>query len=224
MMQKRLLLLTLTFLLPIALAATVPDMKFRRLDTRDGLSNSQVMALLRDSKGIVWIGTPYGLNRYDGYRVHTFYSDPRDSTTLRSNYVDAIFEATDGKLWLRQGMSYSIFDPLTERCDRHPERWLEKQGIKGGIEFLHIDSQGDFWVKTYTDGFYHYRPKTKSLKRYPFGYGEQEFVPDIGVSSIIDFDEKTVALSLNCNFLTVIRDKSCNSGYLIAVLLLREVL
>ena len=195
MMQKRLLLLTLTFLLPIALAATVPDMKFRRLDTRDGLSNSQVMALLRDSKGIVWIGTPYGLNRYDGYRVHTFYSDPRDSTTLRSNYVDAIFEATDGKLWLRQGMSYSIFDPLTERCDRHPERWLEKQGIKGGIEFLHIDSQGDFWVKTYTDGFYHYRPKTKSLKRYPFGYGEQEFVPDIGVSSIIDFDEKTVALS-----------------------------
>ena len=100
MMQKRLLLLTLTFLLPIALAATVPDMKFRRLDTRDGLSNSQVMALLRDSKGIVWIGTPYGLNRYDGYRVHTFYSDPRDSTTLRSNYVDAIFEATDGKLWV----------------------------------------------------------------------------------------------------------------------------
>ena len=196
-MIKKILLILTIMLLPTVLSATVPDMKFRRLDTRDGLSNSQVLSILRDSKGVVWIGTPYGLNRYDGYRVRTFYSDSRDSTTLRSNYVDAIFEAFDGKLWLKQGMSYSIFDPITERCDRHPERWLEKLGIKGGVEFLHIDSLGDFWVKSYTDGFYHYRPKTKTLKRFPFGYGEQEFMPDFGVSSIIEFDKKTVALSSN---------------------------
>ena len=50
------------------------DMKFRRLDTRDGLSNSQILSILRDSKGFVWIGTPYGLNRYDGYRFKTYYS------------------------------------------------------------------------------------------------------------------------------------------------------
>ena len=39
-----------------------PDMKFRRLDTRNGLSNSQVNCILKDSKGFVWIGTKYGLN------------------------------------------------------------------------------------------------------------------------------------------------------------------
>ena len=72
MMKKTLLILTI-MLLPTVLSATVPDMKFRRLDTRDGLSNSQVLSILRDSKGVVWIGTPYGLNRYDGYRVRTFY-------------------------------------------------------------------------------------------------------------------------------------------------------
>ncbi|MBR5325605.1 MAG: histidine kinase, partial [Prevotella sp.] len=41
----------------------IPDMKFRRLDTRDGLSNSTINYLFQDSKGYVWIGTSYGLNR-----------------------------------------------------------------------------------------------------------------------------------------------------------------
>ena len=195
-MKKFILLsVSLAFLLPLVMKAAVPDMKFRRLDTRDGLSNSQVLSIYRDSKGFVWIGTPYGLNRYDGYRVKTYYSETRDTTTLRSNYVDAIFEANDGKLWLKQGMGYSVFDPVTERCDRHPERQLEKQGITGGLEYLFVDSIGDFWVKSYNDGFFHYSPKTKKLKRFNFGYGEQEFNLEMGVSSMVELDEKTVALA-----------------------------
>ena len=70
----------------------IPDMKFRRLDTRDGLSNSQINYIFQDSKGFVWIATSYGLNRYDGYRFRTYYSDATDSTTLRNNYVDYIWE------------------------------------------------------------------------------------------------------------------------------------
>jgi hypothetical protein len=46
MMKKILLILTI-MLLPTVLSATVPDMKFRRLDTRDGLSNSQLLCFLR---------------------------------------------------------------------------------------------------------------------------------------------------------------------------------
>ena len=53
-------------------AAAIPDMKFRRLDSRDGLSSTQVNTIFRDSKGFVWIGTPYGLNRYDGYRFKVY--------------------------------------------------------------------------------------------------------------------------------------------------------
>ena len=44
----------------------IPDMKFRRLDTPNGLSSSQINCIYKDSRGYVWIGTPYGLNRYDG--------------------------------------------------------------------------------------------------------------------------------------------------------------
>ena len=75
-----------------ASAQSIPDMKFRHLDTRDGLSNSQINCILRDSRGFMWFGTPYGLNRYDGYRFKTFLSYARDTTTLRSNRIDEVFE------------------------------------------------------------------------------------------------------------------------------------
>ena len=195
--MRKILLLILLFLLPFTLLAAIPDLKFRRLDTRDGLSNSQILNIFRDSHGLVWIGTPYGLNIYDGYRVKTYYSNLRDTMTLRTNYVDAIFEAADGMMWLRQGMSYTVLDPVTERCDRHPERILEEVGITGGIEYLFIDSRKDFWVKSYNDGFFHYSPTRKVLKRFKFGYDEQEFDPTIGVSSMCELGDSVYLASTN---------------------------
>ena len=135
-MKKRLLLLGLIVNLTVSAVAVIDDMKFSRLDTRDGLSNSQIISIFRDSKGFMWFSTPYGLNRYDGYRFKTFYSVAKDTTTLRSNYVDEVFEAFDGKLWIRQNMNYTVYDPVTEKFDRHPELWLREHGVKGGIETL----------------------------------------------------------------------------------------
>lgn len=167
-MKKLLVLMWLMVGVMAPASAAIGDIKFSRLDTRDGLSNSQLLCIMRDSKGMMWFGTPYGLNRYDGYRFKTFYSFPKDTTTLRNNYVDEIYEAYDGKLWLRQSMNYTVYDPVTETFDRHPEVWLRKHGIKGGIERLFIDSKKDFWVKTYDEGFWHYSPRTGKLEAVPF--------------------------------------------------------
>ena len=87
-MRRMIMLLTLMVSFVLTVGAAIDDIKFSRLDTRDGLSNSQILCVKRDSKGFVWIGTPYGLNRYDGYRIKTFYSYAKDTTTLRNNYVD----------------------------------------------------------------------------------------------------------------------------------------
>ena len=114
-MKKLFMCIWLAACTAIPTFAAIDDLKFSRLDTRDGLSNSQILCIFRDSKGYMWFGTPYGLNRYDGYRFKTYYSYAKDTTTMRNNYVDEIYEASDGKLWLRQSMSYTIFDPVTDR-------------------------------------------------------------------------------------------------------------
>ena len=207
MLRRTIVSLVMVLLPALIVQAAIPDLKFRRLDTRDGLSNSQVLCVLRDSRGVVWIGTPYGLNRYDGYRVKTFYSDLRDTTTLRTNYVDDIFESYDGRLWLKQGMGYSVFSPAVERCDRHPEQWLEKRGLTGGLEYVYIDSRKDFWVKTYNNGFYHYSPQSGKIAHFRFGYGNQEFNSDIGVSSMAEEGNLVFLASNNGEIICFDRDK-----------------
>ena len=109
----------LAMMLAITLAAHAkPDMKFRRLDTRNGLSNSQVNCILKDSKGFVWIGTKYGLNRYDGYRFRVFHSNIKDTTALIYDYVDNLYEDIDGNIWVQQETQYCIYNPITE-CFSH---------------------------------------------------------------------------------------------------------
>ena len=152
-MKRRLTFFFLFILAIAAEASVIPDMKFRRLNTREGLSNSMVNCIYRDSQGYVWLGTGYGLNRYDGYRIRTYFSYDKDTTTLRNNRVDEIQEAYGGRLWLKQGMNYTLYDPVTEKVDRTPGRWLASQGIKGGVEHLHLDSKKNYWIKTYEDGF-----------------------------------------------------------------------
>ena len=194
--MKRLFpLLIASLMLAVADAGIIPDMKFRRLDTREGLSNSMVSSILRDSRGYVWLGTGYGLNRYDGYRIRTYFSYDKDTTSLRNNRVDEIQEGYGGRLWLKQGMNYSVYDPVTEKVDRTPSRWLNQQGIVGSIESIHLDSKKNYWVKTYEDGFYYYDPVTKNLKHFMFGYGEDEFPKEFGVSAYTESKEGMILVS-----------------------------
>jgi len=42
------------------------DIRFSRLSTAQGLSQTQVAQIVQDDQGFVWFGTQYGLDRYDG--------------------------------------------------------------------------------------------------------------------------------------------------------------
>ena len=199
--MKKLITLCLAAFCLTAAAQTslIPDMKFRRLDTPNGLSSSQINNIFKDSKGYVWIGTPYGLNRYDGYRVKTYYSNLRDTTTMRDNYTDRIFEAADGKLWMRQGMNYCVYDPVTETFERKASRELAKLGINCNVEWLHIDSKKNIWVKDFKKALYCYHPNAEKNKIVSFkmGYGDGEFNPNFGISSVAEADDKLLMVTNN---------------------------
>ena len=194
-MKRRLTFFFLFILAIAAEASVIPDMRFRRLNTREGLSNSMVNCIYRDSQGYVWLGTGYGLNRYDGYRIRTYFSYDKDTTTLRNNRVDEIQEANGGRLWLKQGMNYTLYDPVTEKVNRTPGRWLASQGIKGGVEHLHLDSKKNYWIKTYEDGFYYFNPVTKNLKHISFGYGPDQFAKEFGISACAESKEGMIFVS-----------------------------
>ena len=197
MNRNTLFVLAIFLFLPAVLPAAIPDMKFRRLDGRDGLSSTQANCIFRDSRGLVWIGTSFGLNRYDGYRIKTYYSHTNDTTTMPKNSVDDVMEGCDGRLWLRHGVEYSVFDPTTETFDRHPEHWLHSKGIRGSVERIFIDRYHHFWVKTYDEGFWFLNDETGQIRHFPFGNGPQQFNADIGISSMTEYGNSLLVMSNN---------------------------
>jgi len=50
---------------------------FSQLKEQDGLSDNTVNCFLKDSRGIVWIGTYNGLNRFDGSHFFVYKKKER---------------------------------------------------------------------------------------------------------------------------------------------------
>ncbi len=210
--MKRLLSTILVVFCFLSATATLPDIKFRRLDTRDGLSNSQVNCIYRDSHGFVWLGTSYGLNRYDGYRFRTFYSDATDTTSLRNNYIDGVMETADGMLIVKQGMNYTLLNPTTEKCERNPQVYFAKLGIKGGVDRVFVDNKRNLWVKTYDEGIYCYHPDTKKLSLLHYGYGDSEYPKEAYVSSFDNYADGILIATTNGQVF-YIESKDCKIGW-----------
>ena len=195
-MIRKLLLILPFLLVSIIVEAAIPEVKFRRLDTRNGLSNSQVNCVFRDSHGYVWIGTSYGLNRYDGYRVKAFFSSMRDTTTMRDNYTDQIMEDAEGRLWLKQGMNYCVYDPVTEKFERNVSRVVEKfLPGRNAVERVYIDHDKNYWIKFYEEGIFYYNTKTKKTTEFRMGYGKNQIKEHYGIAAMTDYPTGLVIMT-----------------------------
>jgi len=164
MIKKILFLCTLWGICALPLCAY--DYLFKHLDTKDGLSNRQVNAILKDSQGFVWLGTASGLDRFDGYNFRKFYMNPTDVKTLPDNYIETIQEATGGELWIRTGGGYVVYDPQKENFDRDVRQRVWNCGLEQLPSLIFIDRNKDFWFYVEGTGCYWYKNDQKLL--YPF--------------------------------------------------------
>lgn len=85
------------------------------ITTADGLSQGYVTSVFQDTRGFIWIGTLYGLNRYDGYEIKSYTPEVATPWTLRSNSVYSICEGSDGIIWFGSEKGLVAFDPYSER-------------------------------------------------------------------------------------------------------------
>jgi ligand-binding sensor domain-containing protein len=70
-----------TITLPVVDAQGI---RFTRLSTDEGLSQTKVSQIVQDDQGLMWFGSQYGLNRYDGYKVKVFKHEPGVANSLSS--------------------------------------------------------------------------------------------------------------------------------------------
>lgn len=98
------MLLNLILLLAMLLGAAVPgrtaapEYSVRRLNGDDGLPQDAVTCLAQSANGYLWIGTGFGLARFDGAKITVF--DRFNTAALVSDAVTALTEDGSGSLWI----------------------------------------------------------------------------------------------------------------------------
>lgn len=91
------------------------DIEFQHLTVNDGLSQQGVFCIFQDSKNYIWMGTEYGLNRYDGHNIKSYINIPGDSSSLFENRVEIVSEDKDGNIWVGTHLGLTKLNRKTDK-------------------------------------------------------------------------------------------------------------
>jgi ligand-binding sensor domain-containing protein len=161
----RFLFLTAALLTSLCVFAQSEHYNFSKLDIYSGLSHNQVNTILRDGDGFVWFGTMSGLNRYDGYSCKIFRNNHNDSSSLYDNYINALYELPDGKMWVMTRDTPCIYNAYTEKFDAGYRNYLNSLGLpKGSIINIVKGNDGRYWFLYDSLDLYLYSSTEKKAK------------------------------------------------------------
>ena len=112
----------IVFLLSYVDVTSAQEYAFRNYSIVQGLSESVVNTLIQDEKGYIWMGTGFGLNRFDGHDFTIYLQEDG----LKSTQINILYRGIDDKIWiglhrvfigiLQQTIPYIMYQkcPLTQ--------------------------------------------------------------------------------------------------------------
>lgn len=108
------------------------------------ISNMNIKAFCQDSLGYMWIATPRGLNRYNGYEFLQYFHDPLDSTSLSNDFVHALFIDSSHRLWIGTSTGVDCYNFERNSFKHYPDSEDKPLYVYSFFE----DSQKKIWVAT----------------------------------------------------------------------------
>lgn len=126
---------------------------YRHSDTDPGsLGNDQVLSLLRDKAGRIWVGTINGgLNLFDNAAqkfVHYTYQ-PAKAYSLSQRTISAIYEDRQGNFWIgthRGGVN--LYNPGAKKFDVYRQEVSGNSLSYNDVKCFEEDHTGKIWVGT----------------------------------------------------------------------------
>ena len=205
---KIILYIILFFVSFISHCQTDSSYYFKRISIEHGLSQSGVTAIVRDHKGILWIGTRQGINKvernrikkYTEYHIFDLYEDTNQKLwaltdkgiLLYEAKEDSFLQKTEQTLFSISANSSGLFfggysaiykyNSNSQTIERLPLLKEEKAKNKECLitQLISID-EDIFLAGTESDGIYLYSVKTHTLK---------EFIKDASPLSSLYYDKK----------------------------------
>ncbi len=131
-------------------AEAPPEARFERLTMAQGLPENDVLALVQDHLGFLWLGTTNGLVKYDGYTFTSYKPDPADPASLGGRIILDLYEDRAGELWIatRRG-GLNRFDRDNDRFVRFTHDPADPRSLSfDAVTAVTEDRSGALWVGT----------------------------------------------------------------------------
>ncbi len=139
--------------------------RFTRLSTDEGLSQTRVLQIVQDDQGFMWFGSQYGINRYDGYKFKVFKHEPGRTNSLSGVFISSLFKDRSGSLWVGCDEFLDKFDPVTETFTHYRIDTEGAQGETVPVTHINQDHTGMLWLSTLR-GLFRFDPSTGQTIRY----------------------------------------------------------
>ena len=120
------------------------------LYTSERLASNKTTCIIQDKYGFIWIGTEYGLNKFDGYRFTHYLTDINDSTSIISNDITSFLVDKKGQFWIGSEKGLMKYNYKTNDF----KRYHCPDGNTPRIETILEMSNGDILIATAGYGLY----------------------------------------------------------------------
>ncbi|NBC07243.1 MAG: hypothetical protein GVY26_08620 [Bacteroidetes bacterium] len=118
----------------------------------DGLSDRMVTDIAESKDGLLWLSTPNGLNRFDGYGFVVFDNHPDNVNQISDANIRKLLPMAGDRLAIVYRSSYAlfdIFDPLTHQRETVP--LLPKTGVEGIPRTIVSNRAGEIFALSIAD-------------------------------------------------------------------------
>ena len=116
------------------------------LTTEDGLLFRDVSDVVQDYKGLLWIGTAQGLQRYDGRNFKAFTSDKTQSHFIEEDFIKAnmVYDSLRNSIWYLANDALFELEISTDSVKSYDT----SHNLKGKVLDVIKTPNGSIWVVT----------------------------------------------------------------------------
>jgi PAS domain S-box-containing protein len=186
------------------------NLRFEHLGIDQGLSQSNVICVLQDSRGFMWFGTRDGLNKYDGYKFTVYKNNADDKNSISNNYVQAVKEGKNGCLWIAtRGGGLNRYDRQKNQFTSFKHDPKNKYSISSDIvNAVWEDRQGIIWIGTEDGGLNMFDPGKNQFITYTCNKNDNNSLSDLFVRDILEDSEQNLWIATNNGGLNLFNRKN----------------
>lgn len=129
------------YCIPLGFSISAQQIIVSPIPFLDRLPMNSIFNLYQDNKGFIWVGTAYGLGRYDGYDIQSFIKNYKNPHKLIHNDIRC-FAEDDNYLWVGTIEGINLVDKVTYQITSFPDSTLQGREIRD----LFCDWKGNMWV------------------------------------------------------------------------------